>query len=79
MCKRATLRVSLPSSFQPGQVHAAGTEVRLVQRVRPDEDSRWWAEVRVPEDALEGGAWYETLDVGGDDIEFSSGSGASPK
>lgn len=67
---RAFLRVAVPSNYTPGYAHAAGTEVYLVQRSHMDADSAWWVEFRVPDDDLEGGAWYETLEISAADLDL---------
>ena len=65
-----TLRVKIPSSYRPGFVHQPGTEVLVVEAVDPDQQY-WIVEARVPDDALEGGAWFEALEVELDQLDFS--------
>lgn len=53
-------------SRRKGHVHTAGTPVKLVRNLG---ERVWLIEVRVPDDALVGGAWYETLEVGYGDLD----------
>lgn len=53
-------------SRRKGHVHAAGTPVKLVRNLG---EKMWLIEVRVPDETLAGGAWYETLEVRYGDID----------
>ena len=54
------LRIDVPSRKVPSHVHAAGTEFAPVRRVGPDA---WLIEIRVPDETLLEGAWYEEIEV----------------
>jgi len=54
------LTVAIPSAYQRGHVHALGTPGIVVEQLGPGV---WLVEVRVPDESLEGNAWYETLEV----------------
>lgn len=54
------LKVAVRSLHKPGYIHGAGTPGIAVE---PLGATAWLVEVRVPDESLEGGAWYETLEV----------------
>lgn len=56
------MTVDVPSRSRPGHVHKAGTEIAPVERIGKDTGV-WLVEVRVPDETLEGGFWWETLEL----------------
>lgn len=56
------LTVDIPSRHRPGHIHKAGTEIAPVERVG-EGGEEWLVEVRVPDDSLEGGYWWDQLEV----------------
>lgn len=54
------LTVDIPSRQRPGHIHKAGTEIAPVEQLG---ESLWIIEVRTKDDTLEGGYWWETLEV----------------
>lgn len=66
---KLTLRERVDSSYRKGHQHDTGTEVNLVEPLDP-ERRYWTVEVRVPDDTLEGGAWFETLEVEVTQLDF---------
>jgi len=54
------LTVAIPSAYRRGHVHVPGTPGIAVEQLGP---GAWLVEVRIPDDTLEGDAWYETLEV----------------
>lgn len=54
------LKVAIPSRHTPGHIHPVGASGIVVEPLGPDA---WLVEVRVADDDLVGGAWFETLDV----------------
>jgi len=57
--ERVFLTRPQPSEERPGHEHPAGTEV-VVQEVH---GVSCLVEVRVPDESLVGGAWYDTIEV----------------
>jgi len=55
------MTVDVPSRSHPGHVHKAGTEIAPVERI--GDTGAWFVEVRVPDATLEGGYWWETLEL----------------
>ena len=66
MVTRLQLRYDVPSRTREGHVHREGTEVAFVE---PNGDDWWFVEVRVPDESLVGGAWFETLEVPKGDLD----------
>jgi len=60
------LTVEIESQQEPGHVHRVGASGIVVEPLGPDA---WLVEVCVPDPTLEGDAWYETLEVRGDEFE----------
>lgn len=64
-------RRALASPFRPGYVHPAGSEVTLLEPIDP-EHRVWIVELRVPDEDLVGGAWYDHAELPITDIDFTS-------
>lgn len=64
---KMTLLVDVPSDQEPGYIHKAGSTgivVEVLESLTEDPNPPvWLAEIRVPDDSLEGGAWYETVEL----------------
>jgi len=61
------LTVDIPSR-KPGHVHRAGTEVAPIEKLNPEDGGSFWlVEVRVKDESIEGGYWYETLEIHADE------------
>ena len=69
------LTVAIPSADRRGHVHASGTPGILVERLGP---GAWLVEVRVPDESLEGDAWYETLEVAEHEFAHASSPQGCP-
>ncbi len=65
----ARTRRALPSSYRPGYEHPAGSEVLLVESLGPDRLD-WIVELRVPDESLVGGAWYDHAELHVTDLDF---------
>jgi hypothetical protein len=65
--RKMKLTVDIESQQEPGHVHHVGATGILVE---PLGANAWLVEVRVPDPTLEGDAWYETLEVRGDEFEL---------
>lgn len=65
------LRSDKPSAENPAHVHRAGTPVVLLEPLDPDK-SVWLVEVRVPDDTLVGGAWFDCIEARLDDLAFDA-------
>jgi len=59
------LCVEVESEAEPGLIHPVGMTGILVESLGAHA---WLVEVRVPDDTLEGGAWYDTLEL--DEYQF---------
>lgn len=57
--ERSYITKPQPSEERPGHVHVAGTEVKVVEVL----GAACIVEVRVPDESLVGGAWYDTIEV----------------
>lgn len=62
------LTVDIPSRQKPGHTHKAGTEFAPVEKLGEDV---WLIEIRVPDETLEGDAWYETLEARNSETEVA--------
>jgi hypothetical protein len=60
-----SLRTKRPvdSPFRRGYTHAAGSAVHPVEPLDPHHRDFWVFEIRVPDDAFEGGAWYDYVEL----------------
>lgn len=67
------IKRAVPSSYMPGYTHAVGAWVMLVEELHA-ETGLWAVEFRVPDEALVGGAWYETLEMRLEDLELLVGA-----
>lgn len=63
-----TLRVPLESQHRPGYTHAVGSMGIAVEHLGGDV---MLIEIRVPDETLVGGAWYETFDVRSHEIALT--------
>lgn len=54
-------------SRRGGHTHRAGASGTMVE---PIGENAWLIEVRVPDETLEGGAWYETIEATGSDFRL---------
>lgn len=66
-----TLGTTLPSVYRDGYEHVVGTPLVLVEALDP-ERRVWVVELRVPDPTLEGGAWYEFLELDLSQIDFAA-------
>lgn len=60
--QKIRLLKEIPSLYQPGFVHEVGSEGVVVEPLAPN-GAAWLIEVTVPDETLEGDAWYETIEV----------------
>ena len=61
------LTVEIPSLEEADHIHRVGAHGIVVEPLGPNA---WLVEVRVPDESLEGDAWYETLEVRGNEFEL---------
>lgn len=61
------LKVQVPSEQVAGYVHEPGARGFTVEKLG---ENAWLVEIRVPDESLEGDAWYDVLEVRPHEIEF---------
>ena len=59
---KPTLRNERASAERPEHVHRSGTQVALLEPLDPNR-SVWLVEIRVVDEALVGGAWFDCIEV----------------
>jgi len=64
------LLVTIPSKQEKGHIHNPGARGILVEHLGAHASL---VEIRVPDDSLEGNAWYETLEVRNSEFKLVDG------